>query len=341
MRRTHWVNSGKDGKAGAARRARLSIGQRRAFLAGLGLLSLISTACSKALDLGDYEFAAAEQSPPLPLGPSEDAGPLPTRPSEPGRDAEPVIVPPVQPGGEVEPTKDAGPPGPVEPMPRPVVIGEPDPTLALQGSLTGGEPRAASCPGGVIVGLLYQYYTSTSVQPDRLSYVWPLCTAVEPGTPLLIQGASFEEVWLTSSPTDPVFADLREGEEFNGIACPTNHYVVGVDGSYDALDGTVSFRSLGIQCAPFATNTERSDVVPGPLVSSSAPGIAPALGTTLFAQTCPTGTIATQLDLRFGLWLDAVGLRCATIRWPLTIGQACSSGQECQTGRCEAARCAP
>jgi hypothetical protein len=341
MRRRRWVTSGKSGKAGAvASRARLPIRQPRALVAGFGLLGLISAACSKALDLGDYEFPAAEQSPPLPLGPAEDAG-MTSKPSEPVRDAGTVSPPPVQPGGGIEPTADAGPPGPVGPLPRPVVIGEPDPTLALQGSLTGGEPRAATCSGGVIIGLVYQYYVSTSVQPDRLSYVWPLCAAVEPGTPLLLEGVSLDETWLTSSPEDPVFAALREGENIDAIACPPNHYVVGVDGSFDALEGTALFRSMGIQCAPFATTTERSDVVLGPLVSVSAPGIAPLLGATSFTQLCATGTVATQLDLRFGLWLDAMGLRCATIQWPLTIGQSCSSGQECQTGTCEAARCAP
>jgi hypothetical protein len=338
MRRTRRVTSAKDGKASAARsRARLSNGHPRGFVAAFSLLGLVSAACSKALDLDDYEFPAAEQSSPLPLGPRQDAGTLPDRPSEPGPDGDPSSPLPVQPDGG-EPAGDAGPAGPIL---RPVLIGEPDPTLVLQGSLTGGEARAASCPGGVIIGLLYQYYTSTSVQPDRLSYVWPLCTRVEPGTPLLIQGPSFDETWLLSSPEDPVFAPLREGEEIDGIVCPANHYVVGIEGSYDALEGTVLFRSLSVQCAPFTTNTERSDVVLGALVSVSAPAFAPVLGVTPFNQACPTGTVATNLDLRFGLWLDAVGLRCAALRWPLTVGQACASGQECQSGTCESARCSP
>lgn len=306
-----------------------------------GVGGLLSAACSQVLDLDDYEFRPAEQvqTPPLPLGPGADAGTLPNAPLVPAPDAGPSPVGP----GDVTPPSDAGAPvGTPDPAPpRPVVIGEPDPTLALQGSLTGGEARLALCPGGVLVGLAYQWYTSTAPQPDRLSFAWPLCISLDPGTPLLIEGVSILESWTPMNLADPVFAALRDGEQFNAIGCPPNHYVVGIDGSYDALEGTVLFRSLGLQCAPLATDPERSDVVHGPIVSVLAPPIAPVLGATGFTQPCPPGTAAAQLDLRFGLWLDAVGLRCAPVRWPFTAGHVCESGPECQSGTCEAARCAP
>ena len=308
----------------------------RVFAPAVVSIGWMLAACTAVIDVDSYVFgdAGANQSTPgLPLEPAEDAGgPPPARP--------PVIVTgPDDDGGEGEPP-DAGsgvPPGgetPPTERPRPVVVDAPEPLLALAGNATGGMPRTATCPSGVIYGLVFQYWMSAAVEPDRLTYVWPLCTRLVPSPPSLSSGEEYDASWLVSDPADPVFAPLRENEGIDSLLCPSNQYLVGIDGSYDdPVAPSVGFRSLGIHCAGLASDGERSDVVHS-AVSAASAGVAPAAGAFAFSQDCSDGRAASQLDLRFGNWLDAVGLGCSVVRWPFTAGHACAEGSQCQSGSC-------
>jgi hypothetical protein len=310
--------------------------------------------CTAVLDVESYNFvgpdAAPQQIPALPLGPIADVPDA--APSPPGRlDAAqpipaegessveplPLKPPPIEPPPAEPPPAEPPPaePPPAEPLPRPVVVGEPTLLAQLAGSPTGGQPRAATCPDGVIYGLFFQYYTSVALEPDRLTYVWPICSRLEPATPNLADGEAYDAVWPISSLDDPVFAPLRENELIGGLTCPIDEYLVGIQGSYDEPVGpSVGFRSFGILCASLNTDAERSDVVHGPLGVLTASGISPFAGGLPFEQRCPTGQAGGQLDLRFGNWLDAIGLRCSSVSWPFTAGHVCTTPEQCQSGQC-------
>jgi hypothetical protein len=224
------------------------------------------------------------------------------------------------------------PPPPVVPAPRPILVSEPAPLAQLIGSATGGQPRSTNCPDGVLRGLFFQYY------PDRLSFVWPACGLLQTGEPNLTDGASFDANWIDGSPDDPVFAALRDNEAFGLVTCPANQYVVGISGSYDdPVNPSVAFRSVSLQCAALNTDPDRSLVTSGAISSVSTAGVEPANGAFAFTQPCPAGSAATQVELRFGAWLDAIGLRCSAVRLPFAAGHACAGGEECQSGSCGAA----
>jgi hypothetical protein len=327
------------------------------LLAALPALAL--PGCTAVLDVDGYEFvgpdAAQEEVPALPLEPIVDVDdPIRTPPERaPERAPEPELIVDAAPlvpddGGSpsVEPPPMEPPPmepPPTEPLPRPVVVSEPDPLAQLAGSPTGGQPRTAICPGGLVYGVYFQYYTSIAFEPDRLSYVWPICSRLQPGTPNLTDGEAYEATWPISSPDDPVFAPLRENELIGALTCPVDQYVVGIQGSYDdPVVPSVGFRSLGILCAVLNTDAERSDVVQGPLGVVTASGISPVAGALPFEQRCPAGQAGSQLELRFGNWLDAIGLRCSTVRWPFSAGHVCTTPEQCQSGSCAAdGACAP
>jgi hypothetical protein len=313
-------------------------------------LTLALAACTALIDVDEYQFEgpeAEQASPVLPLEP-EDAGKpalSPPRVLDPSGDAGSGM-----PGqGGLPVAQDAGSPvgsggGAAPPeLPRPVVVADPPGALvALAGNPTGGQPRTAICAGGVLGGLFFQYFTSDAGNPDRLSYVWPLCNTLEAGAPNLVDGDGYDATFPDGLAGDPVFTALRENESFDSVTCPLDQYIVGIRGSFEATGGSVAFRSLSLACAPLSSNPEQSDVVPGAIAIVPAEGIAPALGVMPFEQMCPPGTTASQLDLRFGNWLDAVGLRCSAVRWPFTAGHTCSSGEQCQSGSCPAATvCAP
>jgi hypothetical protein len=323
----------------------------------LGSLALCLSACGKILGLDDYEFEPREemqqQIPSLPLEPAPTNPPPPaTNPPvrTPGSEGT-GVTPVLEDGGRVDnggssldgglPAVDAAPPvtppPTVPPGPRPILVGEPAPLAQLIGSPTGGVPRSINCPGGVLGGLFFQYYS------DRLSYVWPDCRRLQTGEPNLTDGASFDANFIDGGPDDPAFAPLRDGESFALITCPTNQYVVGIGGSYDdPVVPSVAFRTLSIQCATLNADPERSLVTSGTIGSVSTLGVAPDSGAIAFTQPCPAGSAATQLELRFGSWLDAVGLRCSTVRLPFADGHACAGGEECQSSSCSAAGvCAP
>lgn len=312
----------------------------------VGLVGLV-TGCTALVDLDRYEFVdggSAATTPALPLAPGPDAS-APAPPERPEPPAPPAPSPVASDAGADDAREpDAG-QGPLEPppaAPRPVVVVDaPEPLLDLAGNPAGGVPRSATCPGGVMYGVVFQYFTSSASAPDRLSYVWPLCTQLLPGTPALADGEAFEEVWLSSTPTDPVFAPLRDGEELDALFCEPGEYVVGIEGSLEPVNPSVAFRSLGVRCASLGTSAERSDVAHG-AISSARFDVAPASAASAFAQQCPEGRAGSQLDLRFGNWLDAVGLGCSVVRWPLPAGGACASGPDCQSGSCSAdGVCAP
>lgn len=322
-----------------------------------GTLALSLAGCGKVLGLDDYDFESPEeipeQTPALPLEPN-NTRPSTNVPSMPPNPNEGGPVPTLPDGGFVAPARDAGggdvevpgvadastpppPPPPDVPAPRPILVSEPLPLPQLIGSPTGGQPRTTNCPGGVMRGLFFQNYA------DRLSYVWPICGFLQPGEPSLTDGASFDAIWLDALPEDPVFAPLREGESFGRIACPANQYVVGLSGSYDdPVAPSVAFRSVSIQCAGLNADPNQSLVIGGDASSVTTSGVEPADGAIAFSQPCPAGSAATQLELRFGAWLDALGMRCSSIRLPFAAGHACAGGEECQSGSCDAAGvCAP
>jgi hypothetical protein len=316
-------------------------------------LALSLAACAALIDVDDYEFEqpdAARASPALPLQPPADAGkPAPSPPGaldptgDPGSAIPgPAVVPVAQEGGL--PGRDAGAavdPTPPE-LPRPVVVAEPPGALvALAGNPTGGQPRTAICAGGVLGGLFFQYFTSTAANPDRLSYVWPLCNTLQAGAPNLRDGEGYDATFPDGLADDPVFTALRENEAFAVVTCPLDQYIVGISGSFEPTSSSVGFRSLNLACAPLGSNPEQSNIVPGSIGIVPAGSIAPALGLVPFEQMCPPGAIASQLDLRFGSWLDAIGLRCSAVRWPFTAGHACSAAEQCQSGNCNASVCAP
>jgi hypothetical protein len=311
---------------------------------------LALSGCTAVLDVDGYKFverdAGQGQVAALPREPVPDARDVATRPPPPQAEPEPQPEPVPDPqlavdAGALMPA-DGGVPSvepplepPSEPAPRPVVVGEPEPLAQLVGSPTGGQPRTAICPDGVIYGLYYQHYTSVAIEPDRLSYVWPVCSRLQPGTPNLTDGEAYEATWPISSLDDPVFAPLRANELFGALTCPIDQYVVGIQGSYDdPVFPSVAFRSLAVLCAPLNTDAERSDVAEGPLGVVTASGISPLAGALPFEQRCPAGQAGGQLELRFGNWLDAIGLRCSPVRWPFTAGQACTGPEQCQSGGC-------
>lgn len=306
---------------------------RRAALTGLLGAGLWISGCTAVLDFDQYVFAdgGLEQTPGLPLQP-DAAAPAP-------------VPAPVADAGPIDPAgPDAGAPG-VQPspgpLPRPVIVDPPEPLQALAGNPLGGAPRTATCPGGVIQGIVFQFFTSLAGSPDRLTYVWPFCNALIATTPTLTAGTSFDATWLDALPTDPVFAPLRENEGIDSLVCPPNQFLVGIDGTYDENIGpSVGFRSIGIRCAGLGADSSRSEVVHSGVFSAGA-SVAPASGAFSFGQQCPEGRAAGQLDVRFGSWLDAMGVACSVVRWPFTAGQTCSTGLQCQSGSCVDGLCAP
>ncbi|HTV17628.1 MAG TPA: hypothetical protein VMG12_03130 [Polyangiaceae bacterium] len=307
----------------------------RVAVPSLSAVGLLLGGCTAVLDFDSYVFgdAGTETTPGLPLEPGDaaDAGVVvPTRPS--------VPKPVADAGGADDTPPDASstPPPAAEPgaPSRPVVIDAPEALLQLSGSPTGGTARSASCPGGIISGIVFQYWTSAALEPDRLAYVWPVCSRLLPSVPTLAAGEEFEPSWLVSEPTDPVFALLRENEDIDALICPDNQYLVGIDGTYDdPVPPSVGFRSLGIHCAGLGSDAERSDVTHS-AVSVAGVNVSPVDGAFAFTQECPEGRAASQLDLRFGNWLDAVGLACSVVRWPFGAGHTCAAGPQCQSGSC-------
>lgn len=324
----------------------------------LATLVLSLPACGKLLGLDEYEFPPDEELPRQPPGMPLEPGPRPSTndpaPVTPRPDGSGLAPAALRDGGLVDDAPDGGaagatslpardaaapvtPPPPEVPAPRPIVVAEPAPLPQLIGSATGGEPRTTNCPGGVLRGLFFQYY------PDRLSYVWPVCGQLQPGESSLTDGEAFDANWLDSTPDDPVFAPLRDNEAFGRIDCPEDQYVVGIGGSYDdPVSPSVAFRAVSIQCASLTAEPERSLVISAATGSVSTSGVEPAQGAIAFTQPCPAGAAATQLELRFGFWLDALGLRCSAVRLPFAAGHACSGAEECQSGSCGAAGlCSP
>jgi hypothetical protein len=306
---------------------------------------LAASGCSFALDVDDYQFpsvdAGQQRTSPL-LPDTSDAGQAPPpRPSDPVEaDAAPQAAPARDAGAPAAATPVTSPPAP----PRPVAIGEPGPVIQLAGNPMGGGARAADCPDGVLAGLYYRYFTDTGELPNRLSFLAPICGAVEPTAPVLAFGGLTDARWLDVSSGEPTaLPALRATEQEGSVFCPGDEVVVGSGTTFDdPVDGSVVFRTLTLSCATLNSDPERIDVVQGPVTVNAALGLSPVPGAFAVEQPCPPGTAASALELRSGAWLDSYGLRCSPIRWPFAAGHACASGSECQSGSCgAAATCEP
>jgi len=310
-----------------------------AALVALAALPLGASGCSLAIDVDDYQFRSVDAGQePAPLLPAvEDAGRAPVRsPPAPPDPVEAKPLPPTPPppdaGTPPAPPPEALPPEP----PRPVALGEPGPVIQLAGNPTGGGARAADCPDGVLAGFYYRFFTDTGVFPSRLSFLAPICAAVEPTAPVLAFGGITETRWLDITTGESLaLPPLRETEQEASVFCPGDEVVVGSGATFDSpVDTSVAFRTLTLQCATLGSDLERVDIVQGPLTEYAAPGLSPTLGAFSVVQPCPPGTAATALELRSGSWLDTYGLRCSLVRWPFAAGHACTLGSDCQSQSC-------
>jgi hypothetical protein len=203
----------------------------------------------------------------------------------------------------------------------------------------GGGARAADCPGGVLAGLYYRNFTDTGEYPNRLSFLAPICAAVEPTAPVLAFGGLTNTRWLdVTTGESAALPALRATEQEASVFCPGDEVVIGSGTTFDDPDdGSVVLRTLTLTCATLNSDPERIDVVQGPVTVYAAPGLSPTPGAFTVEQPCPAGTAASALELRSGAWLDGYGLRCSLIRWPFAAGHACTIGGECQSGSCSAA----
>lgn len=316
-----------------------------AALFALATPALIASGCSVAIEVDDYRFRPrdAGQERPSPLLPAAaDAGQAsaPRPPDRVEADASPPPAPPHDAGADTAPSPDAFPPEP----PRPIALGEPGPVIELAGNARGGGARAADCPGAVLAGIYYRYFTATGAFPNRLSFVAPICGALQPTAPVLAFGGLTDARWLDVATGESVeLPPLRATEQEASVFCPGDEVVVGSGTTFDdPVDISVAFRTLTLSCATLSSDPERVDIVQGPVTVSSAPGLSPTRGAFAVEQPCPPGSAASALELRSGAWLDGYGLRCSLIRWPFDAGHACASGTECQSGVCgAAATCEP
>lgn len=340
--RREGTSRGRAERGGRARAALQPRGYGRDVLALLAP-ALIAAGCSLAIDVDDYRFRpldAGRPSPspllPAPEGSAQPPAPLPLNPDA---AASPPPSPARDAGDPALPSPGTSPPEP----PRPVAIGEPGPVVELAGNPTGGGARAADCPGGVLAGLYYRYFTDTGELPSRLSFVAPICGALEPTAPVLAFGGLTEARWLDiTTGESPALPELRATEQEASVFCPGDEVVVGSGATFDTGDVSVTFRTLTLSCATLVSDPERADVLHGPVSVNAAPGLSLTPGATAVEQPCPPGSAATAIELRSGAWLDTYGLRCSLIRWPFSAGHACTSGVECQSGACGAeATCAP
>ena len=250
---------------------------------------------------------------------------------------------------------DAGPPdtaradaGPLLPDPtamdaeRPIrALGD---TLAtgLLGGQTGRDERAR-CVEGVLVGLDYRFNDGTAQFPDRLTFVSPVCA-----TPNVF-GKSLDLSEPASIAWSEVGGDGTEAlrpEPTHRLLCPEGYAIVGLTGSMDELQtGPQIFavRELEIDCAPLLVKPERVDIARGAIATVAAERVSPAPGALRVDIACDPGTTAaTGAIVRWGSWLDGVGLQCSRLAWPFTTGHGCALDDDCQSGRCGSfATCAP
>jgi len=238
---------------------------------------------------------------------------------------------------------------PVEQDEPPLEQGEPRPIRALGdavssglvGGLTGTDDRAR-CVEGVLVGFNYAFNDAAHPQfPSRLTFVRPVCATpvvVDEGLDLSAPGAL---AWSVVGGDD---GSLVRPDAARPLLCPEGYAVVGLTGSVDEV-GTQLFavRELEIECAPLAVQDGRVDIVRGPVASVAAERFSATPGMLPVEVSCNGGTTAaTGAIVRWGSWLDGVGLQCSRLIWPFTAGQGCALDEDCQSGVCESfATCAP
>jgi hypothetical protein len=244
--------------------------------------------------------------------------------------------------GSGEPPEPADPAEPGTPAePRPIrALGDAVST-GLVGGSTGTDDRAR-CVEGVLVGFDYAFNDAAHPQfPSRLTFVRPVCATpvvVDDALDLSAPGAL---AWSVVGGDD---GSLVRPDAARPLRCPEGYGVVGLTGSVDEV-GTQLFavRELEIDCAPLAVQDGRVDIVRGPVASVAAERFSATPGAVPVEVACGDGTTAaTGAIVRWGSWLDGVGLQCSRLIWPFSAGQGCALNEDCQSGVCESfATCAP
>lgn len=235
-------------------------------------------------------------------------------------------------------------PAPDEPdEPRPIrALGAAVPT-GLVGGLTGTDDRAR-CVEGVAIGFNYAFNDGAHPQfPNRMTFAVPICAV-----PLVVNGAlDFSEpaplAWSVVGGDD---ASITRPTTTRSVLCPVGYAVVGLTGTMDEVQADpqlFAVRGLEIDCAPVFVRDGRIDLARGPVASVETESFSPAPGAYRVEVACDgRTTAATGAIVRWGSWLDAVGLSCSRLVWPFTAGQGCALDEDCQSGVCESfATCAP
>jgi hypothetical protein len=265
--------------------------------------------------------------------------------------------------GPLDPTPDAGSPPLVA---RPIVVDGPA-TEQERVGVDGGEPWLAACRGGVVVGILPTANPSEEVFGQRLTFIEPICATASslpaygdsPGEP-----SSAVTITLIR---DESIVSWDDTGDFQGVPptqvpdsrllwvpqpatlCPDIAPVlVGLSGEYDPVApdviDTAAIRSLVIECAPLVVAPNGVDVSAadsGHLFVSRADSFS-ASGTASYLVSCAGGSVATQLQVSAGYWLDGFVLGCSSLRSPHIAGEPCSAERECQSGFCAPdGRCGP
>jgi hypothetical protein len=248
-------------------------------------------------------------------------------------------------GDGLEP-KDAAPPttpedDPAEP--RPIrALGDAQLT-GLVGGMTGTDDRAR-CVEGVLVGFNYAFNDGAHPQfPSRLTFMVPVCAAPRVAGESLDLGEPAPLAWSVVGGDD---ASVTRPATTRSVLCPQGYAVVGLTGSMDEVQAEpqlFAVRELEIDCAPLFVRDGRIDLARGPVASVSVERFAAASGVSRVEVTCGEGTTAaTGAVVRWGSWLDGVGLQCSRLAWPFTAGRGCALDEDCQSGVCESfATCAP
>jgi hypothetical protein len=245
---------------------------------------------------------------------------------------------------------DAGTPLPSEPVEppqpdaaRPIrALGETSATPLVGGP--SGKEELARCVQGILVGLDYRFNDSTAAAfSDRLIIVAPVCAvpSVSAGTVALDEPAVVAWSVIGGDGTDVVRpVPTRQ------LRCPEGYAIVGLTGSMDevlASPQTFAVRELEIQCAPLLVSAERVDIARGVVARVAAERFSSLPGSIAIEVECESGTTAaTGATVRWGSWLDGVGLQCSRLVWPFADGHGCVLDDECQSGVCGSwARCEP
>jgi len=232
---------------------------------------------------------------------------------------------------------------PASPLERPVrALGD---TVAtpLVGGATGRDDRAR-CVDGVLIGFDYRFNDGAAASfPERMTFVKPVCAVP------VVSGEALELLEPAAFAWSEVAGDVGDVERpvpTHRVRCPDGYAVVGLTGSIDevlASPQTFAVRELELDCAPLLVSAERAGIALGVVASVAAERFSSAPGSIPIEVACDSGTtVATGAIVRWGSWLDAVGLQCSRLAWPFTGGHGCALNDDCQSGICNSwARCEP